>query len=225
MNQDNATDQDPANAKIREAETSERILQVAFEMFGRYGYDGVSIDQISKACSLSKGALYWYYRNKEQLFVECLKRLRKLLIAHIYGPMAATSDPKMQMLMFFNGIETVLNDQENLESIAGLLIGVGRVDKPLVKEFRGRARFEAEKFLASILERGREQGQFHFTGPVQPIARALFVIVEGCIVQARAETSEHTADALHNIAVGFYLACGTPPPAELGYKGSAPHYP
>lgn len=208
----------PTKLRERDGDTGERILQTAFEMFGRYGYDGVSIDHISKACGLSKGALYWYYRNKEALFVECLKRLRKLMIAHIYGPMAATDDPREQMQLFFTGIESVLNDQENLESVAGLLIGVGRVDKDLVKEFRKRARHEAEEFIARILEKGREQGAFRFYPPALPISRALFVIVEGCIVQARAETAEHTADALHHIAIGFYLAMGARPPESLGYK-------
>ncbi|MDY6941421.1 MAG: TetR/AcrR family transcriptional regulator [Pseudomonadota bacterium] len=221
----------PPNAVIRKAvsrtpiskpdeqETGERILQTAFEMFGRYGYDGVSIDQISRKCSLSKGALYWYYRNKEALFFECLKRLRKLMVAHVYGPMAATDDPREQMLLFFQGIESVLNDSENLESVSGLLIGVGRVDRSLIQEFRSRARLDAEQFLARILDNGRKMGHFRFYDESSiPIARALFVIIEGCLVQARSETAEHTADALHQIAIGFFLACGCRPPAALGHE-------
>lgn len=201
--------------KPRDADTGERILQIAFEMFGRYGYDGVSIDQISKACDLSKGAMYWYYKNKEALFVECVKHMRKLMVAHIYGPMRSATDPKTQMLMFFQGIKSILDDQENLESVSGLLIGIGRIDKPLIREFRTRARHEAEAFMASILENGRAQGQFHFKGTALPKARALFVILEGCLIQARAETAEQTKDALANISVGFYLACGSTPPADL----------
>ena len=198
-------------------ETRERILQTAFEMFGRFGYDGVSIDQISKACSLSKGAMYWYFRNKEALFVECVKRLRKLFVAHIYGPMAGADDPKEQMLKFFQGIESILQDSENLESVSGLLIGVGRVDRNLIKEFRVRARRDAERFLAGILDNGRASGQFRFVGEALPVARALFIVLEGCLVQARTDTAEQTADAVHRLALGFYLACGAKPPAELGY--------
>jgi len=208
----------PTKPAAIDTETRERILQTAFEMFGRYGYDGVSIDQISKACGLSKGAMYWYFRNKEALFVECVKRLRKLFVAHIYGPMAGADNPKEQMLKFFQGIESVLNDSENLESVSGLLIGVGRVDRDLIKEFRTRARRDAEHFLASILENGRQGHQFRFIGDALPIARALFIVLEGCLVQARADTAEQTADAVHRFAVGFFLACGTRPPPELGFE-------
>jgi AcrR family transcriptional regulator len=212
----------PTKPATIDTETRERILQTAFEMFGRYGYDGVSIDQISKACSLSKGAMYWYFRNKEALFVECVKRLRKLFVAHIYGPMAGADDPKEQMLKFFQGIESVLNDSENLESVSGLLIGVGRVDRDLIKEFRTRARRDAEHFLASILENGRQGHQFRFVGDALPIARALFIVLEGCLVQARADTAEQTADAVHRFAVGFFLACGTRPPPELSFEAISP---
>jgi AcrR family transcriptional regulator len=215
----------PTKPATIDTETRERILQTAFEMFGRYGYDGVSIDQISKACSLSKGAMYWYFRNKEALFVECVKRLRKLFVAHIYGPMAGADNPKEQMLKFFQGIESVLNDSENLESVSGLLIGIGRVDRDLIKEFRTRARRDAEHFLASILENGRQGHQFRFVGDALPIARALFIVLEGCLVQARADTAEQTADAVHRFAVGFFLACGTRPPPELGFETINPSIP
>lgn len=215
----------PTKPAAIDTETRERILQTAFEMFGRYGYDGVSIDQISKACSLSKGAMYWYFRNKEALFVECVKRLRKLFVAHIYGPMAGADDPKEQMLKFFQGIESVLNDSENLESVSGLLIGVGRVDRDLIKEFRTRARRDAEHFLANILENGRQSGQFRFIGDALPIAHALFIVLEGCLVQARADTAEQTADAVHRFAVGFFLACGTRPPPELSFETINPSIP
>ena len=215
----------PSKPAAIDIETRERILQTAFEMFGRYGYDGVSIDQISKACGLSKGAMYWYFRNKEALFVECVKRLRKLFVAHIYGPMAGADAPKEQMLKFFQGIESVLNDSENLESVSGLLIGIGRVDRDLIKEFRVRARRDAEHFLANILENGRKEHQFRFVGDALPIARALFIVLEGCLVQARADTAEQTADAVHRFAVGFFLACGTRPPPELGFETINPSMP
>ncbi|TFZ82992.1 TetR/AcrR family transcriptional regulator [Candidatus Macondimonas diazotrophica] len=208
----------PPKPAVIDLETRERILQTAFEMFGRYGYDGVSIDQISKACGLSKGAMYWYFRNKEALFVECVKRLRKLFVAHIYGPMAGADNPCEQMLKFFQGIESILKDSENLESVSGLLIGVGRVDRDLIKEFRVRARRDAEQFLASILENGRQFKHFRFLGDALPVARALFIVLEGCLVQARSDTAEQTADAVHRLALGFFLACGAKPPAELGYE-------
>ena len=65
----------PANAQ---ADTLQDIRDGAFALFGRYGYDGVSIDDIAKAAGLSKGALYWHFKGKDQLFLDCLKRLHAL---------------------------------------------------------------------------------------------------------------------------------------------------
>ncbi|MGB5235366.1 MAG: TetR/AcrR family transcriptional regulator [Candidatus Macondimonas sp.] len=198
--------------------TRERILQTAFEMFGRYGYDGVSIGQLSEACDLTRGALYWYFIGKEALFVECVKRLRKLFVAHIYAPMVRASNPKEQMLKFFQGIESVLNDSENLESVSGLLIGIGRVDRDLIKEFRTRARRDAEHFLANILENGRKSGQFRFIGDALPIARTLFVAMEGCLAQARVATVDQTTETVQGFARWFFLAYSADSPAGPGLQ-------
>ncbi|WP_290648466.1 helix-turn-helix domain-containing protein, partial [Aquisalimonas sp.] len=53
-------------------QTREHVRDAAFRLFGRHGYDGVSIDTIARAVGLSKGALYWHFDGKEALFKECL---------------------------------------------------------------------------------------------------------------------------------------------------------
>lgn len=51
-------------------ETREHILQVAGELFLQRNYDGVSIQDITRAAGMTKGALYHYFTSKEQLFKE-----------------------------------------------------------------------------------------------------------------------------------------------------------
>lgn len=55
-----------------ERETARRaqILRAAAAVFARQGYQGARMDDIVKESGLSKGALYWYFRSKEELAVE-----------------------------------------------------------------------------------------------------------------------------------------------------------
>jgi hypothetical protein len=72
----------PASAKplrktgVREraAETTrENILRAAIKIFAKHGLDGGSIDQISKAANSHDRMIYYYFGNKEGLFIAALE--------------------------------------------------------------------------------------------------------------------------------------------------------
>jgi AcrR family transcriptional regulator len=54
----------PAYAR---AETAERILVVARELFGRVGYDGTTIKQIADRCNISDAAVLYHFRSKQAI--------------------------------------------------------------------------------------------------------------------------------------------------------------
>lgn len=57
------------------SETREHILQVARGLFLQSNYDGVSIQDITRAAGMTKGALYHHFTSKEQLFEEVAHNL------------------------------------------------------------------------------------------------------------------------------------------------------
>jgi AcrR family transcriptional regulator len=50
------------------AETRERILRAAAEVFTSRGYDGASLDRVAAAAGLTKGAVYSSFSGKDELF-------------------------------------------------------------------------------------------------------------------------------------------------------------
>jgi AcrR family transcriptional regulator len=67
------------------AETRERILQVALELFGEHGYDATSLRDIAERLGITKAALYYYFPRKADILLELHWRMhqagRKLLEA------------------------------------------------------------------------------------------------------------------------------------------------
>ncbi len=49
-------------------DTKELIIDAASEVFAKYGYYKASMDKIAQASNLTKGALYYFYKNKADLF-------------------------------------------------------------------------------------------------------------------------------------------------------------
>ena len=57
-----------------EAENTRReILKAALEVFYQKGYSRTTFDEIAARINLTKGAVYWHFKNKPELLVEIIK--------------------------------------------------------------------------------------------------------------------------------------------------------
>ena len=60
-------------------ETRSRILDAALNVFSKKGYHDTRLDEIVEAAGTSKGAVYLYFPNKEQLFLSLVDQFADLL--------------------------------------------------------------------------------------------------------------------------------------------------
>ncbi len=72
----NAQPQRKVGAREKSAETTrDSLLMAAIKIFAKHGFDGGSIDQISKAANSHDRMIYYYFGNKESLFVAALEEI------------------------------------------------------------------------------------------------------------------------------------------------------
>jgi len=62
-----------AAKNLETEDTASRIVHQATRLFLEKGYHGTSIDDITKAAGLTKGALYWYFKSKQDLLEKIVK--------------------------------------------------------------------------------------------------------------------------------------------------------
>ena len=55
--------------------TRDRILDAAELEFQRHGVSRTSLQAIARAAGVTRGAIYWHFKNKPDLFKAMLKRL------------------------------------------------------------------------------------------------------------------------------------------------------
>ena len=60
-------------AKATSASTRDNILSAATKVFARFGYDGGSVQKISKLAKSVDRMIYYYFGSKEGLFIEVLE--------------------------------------------------------------------------------------------------------------------------------------------------------
>lgn len=46
-----------------------RIINAGFEYFGKYGYKGANTEDIASRAEISKGLLFYYFKNKESYYL------------------------------------------------------------------------------------------------------------------------------------------------------------
>jgi AcrR family transcriptional regulator len=61
------------NKVLLDHENAERILEEGWLLFQQKGYRGVTVDELCARCQLSKPTLYYYFQDKENLFVHVLQ--------------------------------------------------------------------------------------------------------------------------------------------------------
>ncbi|MEM7283007.1 MAG: TetR/AcrR family transcriptional regulator, partial [Pseudomonadota bacterium] len=69
------------------------LLQAATGLFNRQGVAGTSLDDVVESLNLTKGALYYYFDNKEDLLTSCFDRTLKLTGAYMSAIEKETSNP------------------------------------------------------------------------------------------------------------------------------------
>ena len=68
-------------AGVTAAETRERLLRAAADVFAERGYDGTRVADIAAAAGLSNGALYAHFSSKAELLVGALRVHGRQLLA------------------------------------------------------------------------------------------------------------------------------------------------
>jgi AcrR family transcriptional regulator len=78
-------------------DTRERILDAALSIFSNKGYHDTRMDEIVEASDTSKGSIYFYFPNKERLFLALVDQFADLLERRVIEAVAQEEQGIMQV--------------------------------------------------------------------------------------------------------------------------------
>ncbi|HPI98618.1 MAG TPA: helix-turn-helix domain-containing protein, partial [Synergistales bacterium] len=94
--------------KNDEIDTKQHILQVARSEFAASGYYATSMDSIVKTTGLSKGAIYWHFRSKADLFKAVLSEEAEMVKEIIFPTKEDLKEKDLQQFFLERG-EKLIN--------------------------------------------------------------------------------------------------------------------
>lgn len=119
----------------------DQILEGAWRVFSRMGFDAASMNDITREAGVSKGTIYVYFSSKEELFEALMDKYRAKFFAGIY--------------------ETLNQDTPVAETLAAF-------GKKLVKLVSSDKVVSGQRVVIGVTERMPEVGQvFYRKGPCQ----------------------------------------------------------
>lgn len=135
------------------------LMDIAIDCFARYGFQATSIDRIAKAAGLTKGALYYHFKDKEALlFAAVTKRLgqfeHRVVTDLAEVPDAATALREVARVCLDHATKS-----NHRRLIVTLMVEAIDTNPRLAAEFRAMMqRFRA--FVQRTVRRGQTAGQF-----------------------------------------------------------------
>jgi TetR/AcrR family fatty acid metabolism transcriptional regulator len=159
-------------AKQAEA-TKNKIFECGVNLVRKYGFDQVTVEQISKEAGVSVGTYYYYFQSKFDLFSEIFKRADEYFQTHVEGSLIA-KDALEQIVEFFDKYAD-FNILNGIEMVKKLYTADNKMFLT-----KGRA---MQNILTAIIEKGQVNKQISKKLSSEEITNALFVTARGVIYE------------------------------------------
>jgi AcrR family transcriptional regulator len=193
-----------ATAQSKKKSSRERLLEAAAKVFAERGYQAASIDDIAAAAGLSKGAVYWNFSSKDELFHALLEeRIDRQLeeTAEILrsAPTDRPIDPDVA-----NRWEAMLGGERELMLLSQEHWARAVRDPELRARYAERQARLRDVLADGLRARVRRTGAPRFSTPAADVATAYLALANGLALQRLVDPEGVPDGLLENITSLIY---------------------
>ncbi len=142
----------------------QQIIKAALQVFGECGLANARLQDIAERAGVSKGTIYLYFPNKEELFREMVRQTAVAAIAR--AEQANTpGTPTNQLLAYMRGYWAFVRSPV-FSTIYRLVLGELHQFPDLAAFYAHEVVARGQKLLAGIIRRGIDAGEFRDIDPM-----------------------------------------------------------
>lgn len=170
-------------ATRQDTSTRDRLLDAASKVFAERGYEAASVDQVAAAAGLSKGAVYWHFESKDELFLALLEERIDRQIAETAevlrsAPADRPIDPEVA-----NRWEAALGRERELMLLSQEQWARAVRDPKLRRRYAKRQRHLRDVLADGMRTRVRRTGAPRFDTSAEDVATAYLALANGLAIQ------------------------------------------
>jgi TetR/AcrR family transcriptional regulator, acrAB operon repressor len=163
------------------AATREELLAQSLALFAKRGVSNISLDDVAAAAGVTKGAIYWHFRNKDELLQAILDRIRSRWHDRVLAPVTKASNPRVRLERLFDGYAQLFGETPEVCLFLQQTL-LDTQNKPCFE--RVAAVFEqTTAFIKRILDDGKRDGYFHKSLDSRTTASAIIGSLSGASQQ------------------------------------------
>ena len=162
----------------------EEILNESIKLFVRKGFSGTTVQQITNAVGLSKGAFYWHFTSKDELLVTILDRYESLYVDGVITVLeGAEGDFLRKFKHMYKWTTKFAYDNKDLcvgfTTMAAEMTGGGTTAESRIKRIQARYR----GVLKDLLLLGRKEGKIRDDLDLDLVTYVINAIYEGMLIE------------------------------------------
>ena|SRR5258708_944658 len=173
--------------KAQAAATREELLAQSLALFAKRGVSNTSLDDVATAAGVTKGAIYWHFRNKDELFQAILDRIRSRWHDRVLAPVTKASNPRVRLDRLFDSYAQLVDETPEI----CLFLQQTLLDTQNKRCFESVTKVfeQTTAFIERILDDGKRDGCFHKSLDSRTTASAIIGSLSGvsqqCIASKR----------------------------------------
>jgi AcrR family transcriptional regulator len=183
-------------------DTRAKILQAAFAVLSRHGYENTSIKDIAEEAGVAQGLVHYYFKSKQQLVLAVMEDVCREMKLNSSAGTAGAQEA-------YDKLKSTLRDGRDTQALYIQLLAVGLHDKEVgagVLGFVRDDRSQIEQIAGEILAE-REQDP----RPARSIAAVVEAAVLGIMIQNLIDpdfNADEAVDALNAMSLSAVFAPG-----------------
>jgi len=158
------------------------LLAAAIDCFARFGYQGTSIDRIARHAGVTKGALYYHFKDKEELLFEAVSGRVGEFEQHVLAEVGPANDTLASLKRVIDACFFHATVSNHRRFIMTLMIEALDTNPQLSARFQRilrRMRF----FLADVVRRGQAAGRVRSDIDAEETAALIAGAIMGAEIQ------------------------------------------
>jgi AcrR family transcriptional regulator len=144
----------------RRAEDRPReICAAALEVFAEKGFAAAKLEEIAKRAGVSKGTLYLYFKDKEELFQAVVRDTVAPNIEAVRDAVISADLPFAKVVPMFLARFADIASRLPVGAVAKMVIGESRNFPELAKVWHDQVASRAIAMLSGLIEKAQEKGE------------------------------------------------------------------
>lgn len=181
--------------------TTQYIIETVAPIFNKNGYVATSMNDITKATGLTKGAIYGNFKNKETLALKAFRYNLEKLIKKLEEKLAISNSALQKLYVISNFYRHYEDYTQEMGGCPILNIGVdaNNHSEQLMQEVQSAINY-IEKTIENIINNGKFSGELNPILDSKSYAMRIFSMIQGAVfLSASTKNNQYLREMMSTI--------------------------